>query len=305
MYTGYQMSELVRKLLQEDSGSGFLDSQLTYQLLNTAAKKTATKTKCFTGEQTITTIAEQSAYDLEPDFLELYLRDSSGYDLVKLYDGTSTVFPTRAVREDIFQANNTTSVALPTRFYVKDKAIGDNVTGTATGDGAATAGACTLTASASTFSTSGVKAGDTIYNTVDGSNGVVLSVTSETALSTALFGGTNNDWSTNDTFVIVPQGRYQIVFDPPFSTAGYTVTIPYVKKPAPVYSNYGYFPFPNEEFSVALCYLAAWLYKYRDGEPNFGNAWYQFWAAEIGANSGATRAATKRGRFKVNFKKRS
>lgn len=304
MYTGYQLCELVRKLIKEDSGSSFLDDFLTYQFLNDAAMKTVQKSGCLTGSQSITTVADQTTYDLNTDFLRLFMKDSDGYKIVKYSDGTSTVFLKEQTYEDLYYANNTTSVTFPTRFAVKNKAQDSNVTGSATAAGTKSHGQCTLTSSTSTFVTSGVEAGDVIYNTTDQSNGIVLSVTSETALVTALFDGTNNDWTSSDAFVIVPQGRSQVVLDPPPSEASDTITVAYVKRPPVVYSDYGTFGF-SQNLSLATAYYAAWLYKYRGQEPDFGNAWYQFWIAEVTRNSDVVRNVRGYNKLRVSFKRRS
>ena len=61
----------------------------------------------------------------------------------------------------------------------------------------------TLTDSAATFVTSGVKAGMLVRNTTDGSIGYVVSVDSETQLTiSGLSGGTDNDWDSGDAYQI-------------------------------------------------------------------------------------------------------
>ncbi|MBU2547369.1 MAG: hypothetical protein KKB20_03070, partial [Proteobacteria bacterium] len=129
------------------------------------------------------------------------------------------------------------------------------VTGTATAAGAATNGEAILTDSAAHFE-SAVNPGDAIFNTTDESDGYVLSVTDDTHLVAALFNGSANDFSVSDAYVIVPAARKQVRFEAPSLTAGHTFLLPYLRKPLPVYSRYGRFPFP-EAWLLAICYGAA------------------------------------------------
>lgn len=265
-------------LVQEDASSGMWDVYLAYQLLNEAAIDWTTRTKCIRSTQSITTVASTSAYDLNPDYLGLYLRDSSKNFFIKYYDGTNTSFINQIEYSDIVLANSNYQT-LPSSFAVIDKStLPTRITGTASANGAASGGECTLTVAASAFSN--VYAGDNVHNTTDGSTGVVLSKTSNLALVTALFNGTNSDWSSADAFVIQPQARKQVILEPPSSTAAHTVTVYYVQKPAPVYSDYGMFRFDGE-VSNALVKYAAWLYKYRDKDPNYGDKWYQHYENQI------------------------
>ena len=160
----------------------------------------------------------------------------------------------------------------PQRFSIRNRAtMNSQVTGSATSTGTASAGECTLTDTSGLFLTTDVvKPGDYIHNTTDGSTGVVLSITSATALKCALFGGTNNAWATSDAYVIQPMGRRELVLDPPPKTANNLVEVPYCRYPDPVYSDYGVYPFPPRVMD-AVIYYAAWLYKYRDEDPDFGD----------------------------------
>jgi hypothetical protein len=127
-----------------------------------------------------------------------------------------------------------------------------------------------------------------------------MAITSTSAIVTALYGGTNNDWTTSDAYVIIPQGRFQIVFDPPPSTAGHTITIYYVQRPAPVYSyNRGYRFAPG--YKRPLLSYAAWLYKYRDSQPNVADSFYKFWDMSVRRLGATLNQAMKRTRLKVNL----
>jgi hypothetical protein len=122
-------------------------------------------------------------------------------------------------------------------------------------------------------------------------------------LKTALFNGTNDEWGSGDSYVIQPQGRMQIVFDPSPSTASHTVTLYYLQRPAPVYTNYDVFRFPSH-YSNALVKYAAWLYKYRDSEPNYGDKWYVYYDRQIRKYSHEVDHILRRKRISVNLKAR-
>jgi hypothetical protein len=115
-----------------------------------------------------------------------------------------------------------------------------------------------------------------VHNTTDGSHGYVVALSSATAVVTALFYGTDNDWTNGDAYIINPQHRYEIYLDPPPSTNGHSIYVPYVKRPAPVFSAYRFYTFPSGYDNV-LVHYAAWLYKYRDKEPSYGDGFYKYW----------------------------
>lgn len=87
--------------------------------------------------------------------------------------------------------------------YTEGEYLGFNTvepSGTAT---TADANGETLEDTTATFVTNGVQAGDFVLNITDNSFAIVLSVTSETVLEhTALQGGTNDDWTLSDAFVV-------------------------------------------------------------------------------------------------------
>ena len=299
---GKTLLRRLRQTLSEVSGSPFLDDRLSYELLWEAAQEYVRRTKCLTASTTFTTVADQTNYDLPADFLELYLRDSNGDLFIQYNDGTSTTTISWDSYEDIVVANNTTSVSIPSSFCIMDRSsLPSQVTGTATADGAASGGECTLTDSSADFVTGLVAPGDRVHNTTDGSDGVVLSVTSSTALVTALFDGTDNDWSTGDSYVIQPQARAQLILDPPPSTAGHTGTVYYIARPDPVFSDYGMYRIP-EAAHQALVYYAAHLYMDRDHEPQFANYFLEKWEAMVRLGKDDTRRMYRRPqKWKVRF----
>ena len=297
---GTDLLRRLRELMNEDSDSGWLDTRSSYDYLYDAAVDYVDRTGCLRTTQSITTVADDSAYDLNPDYLRLYLKNKSNDFYIKINDGSNNYFITWKDYEDIYYENNTTSVAIPSHFTIIDATLPSQATGTVTTAGAASNGQCTLTDSAGDFSD--VEAGSTVNNTTDGSAGVVLSKTSSTAIVTALFGGTDNDWDSSDAYVIQPEGRHQLILDPPPSTANYTVTVPYVQRPAPVYSDFGAYRFVNPS---VLTKYAFFMYKYRDKEPNFGDMMFRYYDMEVRKKAYSTNRAQRSSNFKVNLKKRA
>lgn len=299
---GKLLLRTLRELLGESSNSDWLDDFTSYGFLNAAAQEFVQRTECLRSEQSITTVAETASYDLNADFLQLYLRDSSNNWYLKIAYSTTTNWIKWKPYEELF-TSTATSIPYPSNFAIIDNpTLPTLLTGTASATGAASGGQCTLTNSPSGGFVAGkVSPGDSVNNTTDGATGIVLSVTSATALVTALFDGSGNDWTSSDAYAIQPQARLKIVLDPPPSVSGYTITVPYVQRPNPVYSNYGTWRIP-EGAHLPICQYAAFLYKYRDREAQFGDAFnvmferaVQKWARRTNENIKAKDT------LKVNF----
>jgi hypothetical protein len=300
---GKLLKERIRELLNEDSGSRFLDDRTSFEFCYEAAIATADALQCLKTSTTITTVANQAGYTLPADFSKLYLRDANKRLFVKYNDGNADSFLFHAPYEEIVYNNNTTGVVNPEKFTIIDyPTLGSNVTGTVTSASDDVGGKSSLIDSGASF-TSTVSVGDTVHNTTDASVGYVLAVTSATRLEVALFGGTDNEWDTSDAYIIVPQGRMQLLLDPKPSTAGHTLTVYYLQRPVPVFSDYDTYRF-QPQFMTALVKYAAWLYKYRDQEPKFGDAYFLFWERELKKNKAQADDSLNRNSYKVNFKKR-
>lgn len=306
---GATLLRSVRETLGEASSSAYLSDRTTYQYLWDAACELNRRVKALRATQTITTVANQAAYALNADFLELYLADREGDIIIKYDDGGSSSRFLKAADYDlIVYANLTNSVPVPDRFAIIDKPdLYTQVTGTATAVGATSAGKSTLTDTAGLFTTSDyISAGDTIHNTTGAASGVILSVASATALETSLFDnatGASEGWAQNDAYVVQPQGRLQLVLDPPPSTGGHTITVYYLQRPAPVFHDYGVYRF-QPQYQNALVDYAAGRYKYRDKEPSFAATFMQEWASRVGVVGNAVNAAQARKGFGFNFGKR-
>lgn len=300
---GRQLLERLREVLNEDATSGFVDDKNSYWYLWEAARDFVSRTNILTDTQSITTVADQDSYTLNADFAELYLRDVDQDFIIKYNDGSNNTFPFWKDYNKVIYEDNTTSVSIPANFTVKDdNTLDSQVTGTTTSAGVLSAGEATLTDTTADFSD--VSAGDIVHNTTDGSDGIVLSKTSSIVLVTALFGGTDNDYTSGDIYVIQPQSRMQMILNPPPSTAGHTITLYYIKYPAPVFSDYGMYQIPSN-YMTTLAKYAAWLYKYRDSEPDFGDAWYQFYDREVRKANRSLSNTLNKNTLKVSFRSRN
>lgn len=276
---GKDLTRRVQNLLNEPSTSQFLDARTTYDFLYEGAKQWTIISKCLRKEQSITTVAEQQGYTLDGDFLGHYIRDDDNDFQLKYNDGTNDHFLDFKPYREIINDNNEDSVKIPSEWGItQDTTLDSQVSGAANATGAATGGKSTCAAATTLFTD--VTPGDIVHNTTDGSDGVVISVASDfKSISTCLFGGTENDWSSSDSVIIQPRGRLKLLFDPLPSTASHTATVYALQKPAPVYSDYDVYPF-SYDYAEALSKYAAWLYKMRDREPDFAHAWYTYFYAQ-------------------------
>lgn len=307
---GKTLKGMLQNAINEASTSTFLDSRTSFDFIYEAALEYNRLTQALCSTQAITTIASTSGYNLNSDFLCTRLYNDRN-ELVVKYTDIATPTPNNSFvpfrpYEQIYQALNTTAADVPTNFSITDyETVGTNLIGAATTPtGSASEDMPLLTASAGAFIVNGVAIGDFIHNTTDLSDGIVLEVVSATQLRTVLFGGTTNFWTIADAYVIVPQGRKRLIVDPLSKTAGHMITMLYVQRPVPVYTNYGKYRFDTTAMFAIIKY-AAWLYKYRDREPNFGDAFYKFWIAQVTSAVSATNKAFDRTRFRVNMIKRS
>ena len=298
---GIQLVTKMRQLLEEDEDSGFVNSLLSYQFINDAALDFVNRTKCLRTDEDITTVADQAEYDLSPDFSELYVKDRYRRYVIKLKNGSANTMITQSEYEDFFFASSDSGSV--SHFAIQNKdTSGTNLTGTASAVGAESGGECTLTDTvAAQFAT--VEVGDSVHNTTDESDGVVIEVTSSSVIVTALFNGTDDDWTSADAYVIVPQGRMQLVLEQPPDTAGYTLTVPYIQRPNQLYSKYRTFKFPVQYHDVIVMY-AAWLYKYKDREPQYGDKWYVLYDQQAKAYSAQLRKSFKDQTLKINLNAR-
>lgn len=275
---GRDLQRRLKELLHIKSTDTDWDERTGYDYLYAAARQWVIETECLTATQSISTIGSTATYTLNGDFLSLYLKENDRY-YIKYNDDYFIYF--KPYQEVIFD-NNTTDVTVPAYFTLTDDPTLDSLITQATGaadGGSAVGGKSTLTFSTAIFGD--VTPGDIIHNTDDGSDGVILSTESTAKiLTTALFGGSDNEWDTDDAFLIQPRKRFLLQFDPPPSTSSHTATVYYLRKPKPVYTDYDVYEIAYD-YGDVLCKYAAWLYKYRDQEPQFGDAFYKYWDKQI------------------------
>lgn len=258
--------ELVRAVLDNidaQNAAALIDKKWrVYESLDEAAAIFLRETRILHNRVTLTTVAEQQAYALPPDFIDLYLASGPGRRyFIKYNDTAIDSWPRLAPYETIVLDNKTDTQNTPGCFSIRDRYDADTaITGTATAAGALSRGQCTLTDSAKLFTTTHrVWPRYVIHNETDGSDGVVLSVPDATHLVTALAGGSKNAWTSGDVYRIQPSSAMEIYLDAPSEQSGHTMTVEYVCTPAPVYSDYGVWRFPDRVCRAIAAGAAALL----------------------------------------------
>ena len=268
-----------KQLLNIKSTDTDYDERTGYDYLYAAAKQWVIETECLTSYQTITTVASTATYTLNGDYLAMYLKHNDRYYL-KYYDASAYHFLYFKPYEEVIFDNDTTAVVVPGYFTITDDPTLDTlISDAADNAGTTEGGKCTFTMDTAVFGD--VTPGDIIHTPVDKADGIVVKTESTgKTLEIALFGGDNADINATEAFIIQPRKRFLLQFDPPPSTKDHTVTFYYLRSPRPVYSDYDVYEIAYE-YPDALCKYAAWLYKYRDQEPQFGDAFYKYWNMQI------------------------
>ena len=288
----------------------WFDLRTGYDFLYEAARDFAKEVKAVHSTCTLTTAVSLTwppIYPLPPDFMEIMTEDDYGDKKILLTSGSASIWIPRVSFQEILADNHTTAVALPSRFAVTDNPAGSRIVSTATDDGLNAGGESVLTDAAGAFLTT-VSVGDDVINTDEGYTGKVLSITSNTVLDTAMFDistaqSSYADWTSGNAYIIQPGARYALILDPPPSTAGQTLTVTYLRRPAPVYSDYGSYNFATG-YEESLIKYAFWLFKYRDGKPNQGDPLYQVYDIQLRKAKTLHRGATVPKGFSVSFMKR-
>lgn len=290
------------QILNDAHPSGYwLDLKTSFDLLYEAAKSFASDTRLLHSTQTITTVATQAKYALNPDFLRVLTVDSNGDEVIPYNNGTDTTwlsfeqYPT-VIYDDLDDST-------PYRFSITDRPVVTKMTGTATSSGSQAGGESTLADTTAAFTT--LFAGDSVYNTTQSYIGYVTSVTSGTAVKTAMFNlaavqSAYAGWTSTDAYTIQPSARYDLVLDPPPDTAGHTIALEYICLPPPVYTDYASYNFASG-YEEAILKYAAWLYKYRDLQPRFGDALYQAYELQMRKARSNYRAIRSTKRVRANF----
>jgi hypothetical protein len=301
---GWTLLEDLQEQLNEPSSGTFLNDRVSYGYFYDAARQINSRLAIVTSTQSITTVADTYEYNLNPDFMGLYMRDSNGEYFVKYTDsGSSDYFVTHQPYDELYYNRTSTSGPIPYHFSVSNATAVSNVTGTASAAGTVSNGEATLTDTSSSTKFSTISAGDIVHNTTQDYHGIVIAKTSDTALVTAIFNssGTGQSWTSSDASIIIPQGRFKLIIDPPSYTASETITVPYVQKPTPVFSYYRAYNFP-ESCHEAIIEYAAFKYKYRDRDHSFGDKFFAWFDKEVRTSGAVIRKAENRGGFKMSLK---
>ena len=303
---GESLSFQLSNLLSEINGSSWLNQRTTYSYLYEGAKKFAARVKSLTANDTIYTVSGQQGYPLNSDFANLYFRDSRNNLVIKYTDSSNNVtwVPYRNY-DAIRQANNTTP-GMVSNFSITDqKALNDRMTGSATSTNAVS-GLYESVLNGIGFANATV--GDDVHNLTSGARGIVIEKTSNSVMTTALFDATGASdtlgWALSDNYVVVPQGLKQLVLDPVPAASGDVITIEYLQEPPPVYSPYRTYRF-DQQYEMAICYYAAWLYKYRDSKLDQGDKWFKSWDEMCRRAVKEANKQLGRNTFRVNLIKRT
>ena len=271
--------------IAEEALGGIAEADLLnfYLCMDTAAAGFVRETKQLTEEVPISSVEGKQHYPLPPDFVSLYVRSSGNQPVfyIKYATAAATRFPVLVDYDRIFGANLSEARETPTCFAIRDFQDDQNrIEGQASAIGEAAGGESVLTADGQSF-LSTVNVRDIVHNVTDGSVGRVLAVTDDTHLKTALFAGTANAWAVNDNFIIIPGRKKQITLEAPSKTAGHTMTVPYLRMPSPVYSDYGFWAF-EERSCRAIVMEACFLWKIDyDSDPRRDAALHALFVDEI------------------------
>lgn len=300
---GYDLLRKLYRCLGEESTSAFLASDFSYDLLYDAVCTFLSRTGAYTSSQTITSVDGTRTYNLDPEFNGLYMQSPNDNRFFITYT-TSAGDKSNIYYKDyesLYYNDNDYEVDIPSNFAIIDASVISNITGSATATGSLSAtgsGTSVLTDSAADFST--VSEGDEIINYTDDSHGIVTAVS--TTLTVAMLGGTNNFFTSADVYCIIPQQRMAVYLDPEPDVSGDTFVVPYLAKPIKVYSAYQTYPI-LDIYSQPIVEYAAFMYKYKDREPVFGDKWYQHFDVVCREASNSYRRINNKTTFKVNMKK--
>ncbi len=307
---GQYLTGMLATTLRENGLAQAFPLRTQYDFLWKAAVQFVKKTRCMSTDQVITTVANQTTYDMVPDFLQFNLMDTYNRYFITFFDGTNTNNVYFRDYNMIRYQTVTSAVPLPFNFTNNDKpGPVTNITGTAA---VASSGGVLVDTTAPFATPAGVQLvypGDIVHDVTSLDYGIVTAFNSSSSVTTALFDSNNAStigyWTSGDSYVIVPQGRKQLILNPPPLATGCTVTIPgYIRRPAPVYTPYDSYPF-DSQYAMALVFYACWLAKYQDSEPQLADAFYKYWDAQVREGIKDQQKGLNRFGFRVNMIKRS
>ena len=300
MFLGADIQGRINLALAEPNTSQWIDLKGSFDYCYEAAKDFAKETNCWVQTQTIPTVANQAAYPLNPDFLEVLTKDDNNFGVVEYAIGSSVTWLNWESYNSYLQNNN--PVGTPTDYAICAAPLNSRITGTVTTGSTFVGGETSLIDSNQALFGS-LYPGDSVVDTTSGNYGFVIAA--GTNPTTAMFSiagrfSTYASWALTDTYMVQMQPRYQILLDPPPSATGQVLTVTYNAKPLPVYSDYGTYPFATG-YEEAIIAYAAWKYRYRDSKPQLGDPLYAIYERYMRkAKNVHGKAAGKTG-FRVNF----
>ena len=231
-----------------EASDDYASRRRIYECLDMASGIFCRETKSLHTSITIDTVAGQQAYDLPPDFIDLFITQASGRSIIRYSDTINYCWPRLTTYERLYRKNLLTPQNTPNLFAIIDKpSTNDVITGSCSAAGAASNGLTLLTDPTKSYmtTTNRVWPRDIVHNHTDGSMGYVIQNFDATHLYTALFGGTDNDWTTSDTYTIQPASQKILFLDAPSAVTGHVMHISYVCMSEPVFSDFGMWRFSD------------------------------------------------------------
>ena len=303
--TGAVLLNQLNQILSEINTT-FIDRKTSFDYLYEGAKDFAKETNSCTNSQSIVTVANQSAYNLNPDFLEILTKDSSNFPTIMLTWGNSPTYLGWESYSDYLQGVIFETAGMPTSFCITDAGVLPSEMGVCSGNFISIGGESFLTTGIADFSS--VYPGDAVINLTKNYYGIVIGTVSSKKIKTAMFSlqGRNSSsvgWDLSDEYIIQPAPRFQVLLDPAPILSGQTVTVSYNSKPLPVYSDYGSYSFASG-YESAIVKYAAWLYKYRDKKPAFGDPFFMAYERDMRKAKSVNRKARGATGFRVNLIRR-
>lgn len=283
---GKKLTRLVLDALDElEVNENYASPRKIYENLEWACTLFLRETLSYKKTKTITTVAGQQIYDLDPDFIGLYMKNEQGRYVVKYNDGANDSWPTQKSYEKLYRSNQTTAKAIPNNFALRLKpTLSSEIVCYANTAASPVGGQLTLTGATITGGTlmnaASLKPRDLVHNLTDNSDGYVLLITSASIVNIALFDGTNDDISIGDEIVFSPAARQQIVLDAPSESSGHTITVECIALPSPVYSDFGQWELEYKNCR-AIAWGAASIFKVPTGEMADSQILGGFFADEV------------------------
>ncbi len=283
---GKTMKQVLIGILNELTDSSFLTDFFTCEMLDAAASDFVRETKGIAKTATITTDTDQQEYNLPPGFIECAARDSKKRSMARYYDNVNSIYywPYLKSYDYLWQANRanlTGSRNAPDYFSITDATLQAQISTNAISSSALAGEEVRVVGSNGVFEN--VHARARVHDVDNSTYGIVLEVESSSSLKVALFdslGAAATAQISGSVVIVQPEFEKKIVLSDPSETAGHTIVLPYYGLQDPVYSSYRVWPF-KPSACHGIIKKAAFNYKYRDEEPNFGDRFYLDYTREV------------------------